>query len=338
MVKRVCKAFTIAFCMLLLIVDTKTAIHGASEGVDLCIRVLIPSLFPFFIISVLLTDSLAGATHKFMQPITKLLNIPRGSESLFLIGMLGGYPVGAQAVAQTYKRGFLDKDDAERMLSFCNNAGPSFLFGVVSTQFSTPAYTWLIWAVLLLSSIITGILMPSQRNSAVCSCDAKGLTLTQAMKKSIEALSCVCGWIVTFKVIIAFSDRWFLWLFPKPINITIQMLLELANGCVSLNMIENVALRFIICTTGLSLGGICVFFQTVSVTGPLKVSKYISGKFLQAGISLLLSIPIAYIINRNFSYIYVVVILLSVTITAILLSLYKKKQQIKYGILLSGGV
>ena len=85
--------------MLLLILDTKTAIQGAQEGIRLCIMTVIPSLFPFFVLSSLLTGALTGVRLRFLRPIGKLCRMPAGSESLLLIGMLGGYPTGAKSAA-----------------------------------------------------------------------------------------------------------------------------------------------------------------------------------------------------------------------------------------------
>ena len=38
-----------ALGMIVLILDAKTALSGAREGIDLCMRTVIPALFPFFI-------------------------------------------------------------------------------------------------------------------------------------------------------------------------------------------------------------------------------------------------------------------------------------------------
>ena len=46
--------------MLALILDSKTALLGAQSGLDLCVRTVIPSLFPFFVISILLTAPFGG--------------------------------------------------------------------------------------------------------------------------------------------------------------------------------------------------------------------------------------------------------------------------------------
>ena len=54
--------------ILLLILDGKTAISGASEGLQLCIRSVIPSLFPFFVLSNLLTGTLLGQDISVFRP------------------------------------------------------------------------------------------------------------------------------------------------------------------------------------------------------------------------------------------------------------------------------
>ena len=40
-----------AIVMLILILDGRCALYGAAEGLELCIRTVIPSLFPFFFFS-----------------------------------------------------------------------------------------------------------------------------------------------------------------------------------------------------------------------------------------------------------------------------------------------
>ena len=84
----------------LLILDSKTALAGAQSGVELCIRTVIPSLFPFFLFSILLTTSLMGRRIRILRPLCRLCRIPEGAESILIAGCLGGYPVGAQCVSQ----------------------------------------------------------------------------------------------------------------------------------------------------------------------------------------------------------------------------------------------
>ena len=337
MFKRIFKAMTIALCMLLLILDTKTAVNGASEAIELCIRVLVPSLFPFFLVSILLTDLLSGASPV-ARPIGTLLKIPQGSESLFLVGMLGGYPVGAQSIRQASENGSLSKQDATRMMAFCNNAGPAFLFGVISTQFPNNMYTWLIWVILIVSSVLTAFILPVTGSGNVTMHSAGRISLTQAMEKSIKSLSGVCAWVIIFRVILAFLERWFFWMLPTTCRVIVQILLELANGSIALNQIDNVGVRFLVATAALSLGGFCVLLQTMSVSGTLGIGKYIPGKLVQTGISIFLSIPMIFVLNYDISPLYMIAMLLSVIPIIVLLSNFRKKHQNKYSIPLPGSV
>ena len=86
--------------MLLLILDARTGFQGAAEGIRLCISSVIPSLFPFFVLSMVLTGAIAGSTWRGLRPLGRLCGLPKGAESLLVVGLMGGYPVGAQSIAQ----------------------------------------------------------------------------------------------------------------------------------------------------------------------------------------------------------------------------------------------
>lgn len=276
--------------MLLLILDGKTAIAGAQEGIELCLRTVIPSLFPFFMLSMLLTDSLSEASVSIFRPLGRLFRIPAGSESILLTGFLGGYPVGAQAAANACRGGRLTRQQAQRMLAFCSNAGPSFLFGMVAAQFPKLWYAWLLWGIQLVSALLVSVLTPEAENSAVSLEQAKRLSLSDHLQRALGVMAAVCGWVVLFRVVIAFADRWFLWLLPREVRVLVTGILELTNGCCALNEIENVGLRLIFCAGMLSFGGICVTMQTASVIQGLSLKPYLAGKGLQTLISITLAL------------------------------------------------
>lgn len=287
--KRVWTAAVCALGLLLLILDTKTAVAGAYDGLMLCIRSVIPSLFPFFVLSGMLTGALIGADLKVLAPVGRLCRMPKGSESILLTGLLGGYPVGAQAISQAYDRGQLTRKDAQRLLGFCSNAGPSFLFGMVACKFTSVKFTWALWAIHIVSAILTGILLPGKSSNSVSVAKKEMPDFSASMQSSLKAMATVCGWVILFRCIIAFLQRWFLWLLPTDAQISVIGILELANGCVSLDSITNERIRFIVCSGILALGGACVAMQTASVTGKLGMGYYLYGKLLQCIISLMLS-------------------------------------------------
>lgn len=292
--KRIIRGSIAALGILILILDSKTALAGAQDGIDLCIRSVVPSIFPFLVLSGILTSTLTGCDMKTFRPLARLIRIPTGSESLFLTGIVGGYPIGAQAVQQAWSNGQLNKKDARRMLAFCSNAGPSFLFGILGTQFSGIHYLWILWAIHILSAVAVGIILPNKNYSEPTLAKSSNCTFPESLKKSVHTMAIICGWVIFFRVILAFFDRWILWILPIPAQVSVHGFLELANGCCSLDLITSESLRFVIASGMLAFGGICVYLQTVSVTGSLGTGQYLLGKCLQTIISLLLSMLVQY--------------------------------------------
>lgn len=275
--------------MLLLILDTKTALSGAAEGITLCLQTAIPSLFPFFILSSMATVGLSGLRLRFLAPLGRLLRIPAGSEALWFVGLIGGYPVGAKSIADANCAKRLSDQNSWRMLAFCSNAGPAFLFGIGSRLFSDTLTCWLVWAIHIAASIIVAVLTPGGDNHSVCSGEKSALPVTDALHGAIKTMAMVCGWVVIFRVILAFCQRWFLWALPKWANILILGMLELTNGCCALYAIEEESLRFVFFAFFLGFGGVCVAMQTYSVCRGLDIGMYLPGKLTQSLISGLLA-------------------------------------------------
>lgn len=273
----------------LLILDSKTALVGAKEGVEMCIQTVIPSLFPFFLLSILLTTSLMGRQLKVLRPICRLCRIPEGGESILIAGFLGGYPVGAQCVSQAFEEGQLSSNDAKRLLGFCNNCGPAFLFGMASAVFGQWWIPWLLWLIQIVSAIAIGILIPGSPTPCTASM-LQSVSPVEALNRAVRIMAGVCGWVIMFRILISFSQRWFLWYLPTEYQVMFSGLLELSNGCIALYDIDNLSLRFILCSGFLAFGGLCVTMQTLSVTS-LRLDKglYFPGKVLQCCFSIALA-------------------------------------------------
>lgn len=274
--------------MLVLILDGKTALSGAREGIELCLMTLIPSLFPFFVVSILMTGALTGQRIPFLRPLGQLLHIPQGSEFLLAIGFLGGYPVGAQNISLACQRGQLSRADGKRMLGFCSNAGPAFLFGIMAPMFTQAHIPWLLWGIHILSALLVGMVLPGDTNSSQVNQNSRPVRFQEALEKSVRTMALVCGWVVIFRMILTFLQRWVLWALPTEVTVIISGILELSNGCVQLETIPSEGLRFLIAGALLSLGGVCVTMQTASVCDGLSLRSYFPGKLLQGCFSLLL--------------------------------------------------
>lgn len=314
-----------AFGMLVIILDSKTALWGAQDGIELCVSSVIPALFPFFFLSSLFNNVLTGISLPFLRPIGKLCGVPQGAESLLVLGLIGGYPVGAQAVADAYRSNKISHKVAERLLGFCSNAGPSFIFGILSGLFSSQITVWIMWLVHISSALLTGMILPNKQQT-VCYIDhAEKINLSQALERSIKVLSSVCGWVILFRVLIAFCQKWFLWLLPMTGQCIVIGLLELTNGCCNLSAITLESVRFVLCSCMLAMGSLCVLMQTVSVTRPLGLGMYIPGKILQTAISLFLASMIQQLLYPHETAVSFAVTIIAVIFIIASLLLQKKK-------------
>lgn len=275
--------------MLVLILDAQTAMAGAKAGIELCLGTVVPSLLPFFILSMMLTSALLGRSPRFLRPLGRFCGMPMGSESLLIVGLLGGYPVGAQNISYARSAGQLTDDDARHLLSFCSNAGPAFLFGMAAAQFSQRWMGWVLWGIHILSALLTARLFRRRAESEATLTPGTPLSLPMALERALRVMASVCGWVVLFRVVIAFLERWFLWLLPETGQVLVSGLLELSNGCLMLGNVENTGLRMVLCSVFLAFGGVCVTMQTVSVTAGMKRGSYFKGKLCQTVLTFLLA-------------------------------------------------
>ncbi len=284
-----------AIAILVIILDAKTAFDGAFAGITLCMQTVVPSLLPLFVLSSYLSGNLYGKTE-LLKPLGKFCRMPAGTEQILLIGLLGGYPVGAKCISEAYSAGYIQKTDARRMLGFCSNAGPAFIFGMAGFLFADVKICFLLWLIHIASVIITGCLLPGTPVRTGRMLPSKGMTLSKSLEKCIRSMALVCGWIVLFRVLISFLQRWIIWLFPTEIQVVIMGALELSNGVLQLDTITSTGLRFLLLAALLGFGGICVTMQTASVTGELGTGYYFPGKVIQCCISFLLASLIQFIL------------------------------------------
>lgn len=96
--KKLFQALALLAAFVLLIALPQTAADGVRSALTLCGRVILPSLFPFFVCSnlFLLLGYSARLSARFGGAAAKLLRLPPARQQL-LLGLLGGYPAGAQA-------------------------------------------------------------------------------------------------------------------------------------------------------------------------------------------------------------------------------------------------
>ena len=151
-----------------LLLHPEVASGAVVEGLRLCGGVILPSLFPFFVCAALMTElSLTHIPARLFAPVMRpLFHVGGAGSAALALGLLGGYPAGAQVTVQLYKSGCVTRQEAERLLCFCNNAGPAFILGVTGAGvYGSVGIGLLLWGVHVLCAFLTGVLLRGHKAS-----------------------------------------------------------------------------------------------------------------------------------------------------------------------------
>lgn len=278
-----------------LIAAPAEASDAARQGLALCLQTVLPSLFPFFVLSSLVVASGVGdGFGRALAPVMRpLFGVSGTGAAALALGLVGGYPVGARTAAELYRGGALSKAEAERLLAFCSNAGPGFILGVCGTAVLHSARAGLyLYLIHVAAAVLTGVML--RRLSPVENAPACPLRRTQgqslafpaAVRDSFAAAWSVCGFVVIFAVVL----RYVTLLLPgQPLLVGF---LELTNGVLSLRADRG---GFVLCAVFLGWGGLSVHAQTLSVLegSGLSPRLYFPGKAMQAA----LSAPLAWLVS-----------------------------------------
>ena len=126
--------FLAGLCLLLLLlINAEAATVGVRRGVSLCLETLLPSLFPFLVVSEWLVRSNVGEwLGRYPgRPLCRLLGLSERGAAALLLGLLCGFPVGTVAAVSYCKRGEMSEAELRRLVLFINNPGTGFLIGAV---------------------------------------------------------------------------------------------------------------------------------------------------------------------------------------------------------------
>ena len=284
---------------LLLLTCGDTAAQGVRDGISLCLASVIPALFPFFVAAQLLTSlGAAEALGRAAGPLfRRLFGIGGAGAAAFLLGLIGGYPVGAKATGSLVRQGLLSSEDGARLLTFCNNAGPAFILGIAGRGvFHSPrAGAWL-YLLHAASATAVGLLLcraGRTRPPAVpCTVPAVptkkppaslAAAFIEAVQSGVRAMAGVCGFVIFFLVLLRLAEGALASLPPAAAGF-----LELTNGILRLTPDRR---GFITAAGLLGWGGLSVHGQTAAVLGGSGISlrRYLPAKALQGALSAVLA-------------------------------------------------
>ena len=163
------KLILAAALLVLLIFSADKVKASCFDALIICGRLILPSLFPFFVLSAFITRlGLPGLIGRFISPFAcKAYGISPAGASALILGFVGGYPSGAAYIAAMENDRLIEPSEAERLIAFCNNSGPAFIVGVMGAGiFGSVKTGLLLYTVHIISALITGLFFRGKNSSS----------------------------------------------------------------------------------------------------------------------------------------------------------------------------
>lgn len=282
--------------MLLIISNPKKYTLGTIEGLKLFFYSVMPGLFPFMILTTIMTE--LGFIEDFFSRFNKLSYKLFGTSGIsfyvFFMSIISGYPIGAKIIAELYQKQIITETDAKKMSLFCTTSGPSFVIGSVGTvMFNSYKIGVLIYFSHIFSSFLLGILfnlfsknrshqrferkfIPQERQNNIVS---------YSISKTINSLFTVGAYITIFFLIGEIFDSLKLFnilkLIISPIFAFFKIdtkyvqgllygILEVTRGAKTLSAFSGIT-SVAIATGVLSFSGLSIIFQSMAFLKQAKI-------------------------------------------------------------------
>ena len=294
--------FTLITCTLVFILSlfaSDKIAHSVKSALSLCANVIIPSVFPFIVISDFLyaymyfspKDIIGGAFER-------LFKINRAGLYAFVLGILCGFPLGVKCTSELYKSGKISRDEAERLIGFCNNTGPAFLVSGIGLGLRKNSKDGLIlYFVMLLSAIITGIVF-SHGNKL-----QKGLSedfrhnsfsFTTSIKNAGVNTLHICSYLTFFACVVGMLRNT---IGENYVYLSIIPFLEVgsATSILSKTNLLSSHLSLALCSFAVGFSGLSVHLQALSFISDtdIRTGRYFIMKLFEGVLSFTLTLGIS---------------------------------------------
>ncbi len=286
--------FSLAF---MLLAYPKAASKGVTDGINICLETVIPSLFPFLLLSGIAYDcGIFDLITRRCEKITTLLfALPSVALPIIIMSFLGGFPVGALLTEKAYERGRLSRLQAERMMLFCVNPGPAFVVSTVGySMIGSEEAGLILYAGITAASLIIGVLsrfLAENDTAALYVGDQCKPTLKPDFILSETVSSCtknmlnICVWVIIFSCMEELTE---IIVTNKNALIFLKMIAEVTNGAIAAS--EHFSLPVIAAV--ISFAGLCVHLQIMPCLTKIKLryKYFLCVRILTASLSCVLTL------------------------------------------------
>ncbi len=205
--------------------------EGVKYGIDISFGNIIPTIFPFFILSDLWCSYIV---IKKESPLSKsfqrIFSIEPAVLSAYLSGLVCGFPIGIKTAVSLYNGGFLTKSGLERTIGAVNNPSFAFVvFGVGAGLYGNVKYGLLLYISVIISSILVFLIFKAKNAESTFSNEIirQSFSFVDSIKNAGFSSITVSSFIIFFSSLIFLLKT----IFPAPsFGIIVSSLLEVGNA------------------------------------------------------------------------------------------------------------
>jgi len=258
------------FTAALFIKNSELTARCVQSGLETCFLTVIPSLFPFMVISEVLCE--CGALD-FLGRLQRgraasMWGLSRKSFAAVFAGLLFGFPIGTRALASLYDKGEISEDELSRAVGFCGIPSFGFIVGVMGTGFfASKSFGVFMYAVAVGSALLSGMIFRKgntckyELTSSPSKSKSFSAILTGAISSSTGAIITLCAYIVFFSCVVGCVSASFdLGLTGKLAAVFFELTAGIKAGSSTGGAVAAALCGFCIGWSGLS-----VHFQTIAL-------------------------------------------------------------------------
>lgn len=276
--------------------------EGVRDGLSLAAGRALPALVPFFLASGLLVRTGFAETfgRLLARPLARLYRLPPAAASAVLLGLTGGYPVGAATAAALLEQGALRREEAARVNLFCNCTSPGFCIGLVGLGVFGSARTGaVLYGIHALSALLAGLLtarggspQPLLQTAAPpvrAPREGFAAAFCTAVQQAAATSLTVTAFLTVFSILLQLLAPV---LAPIPYGQALAGVIELTNGLDRLTALPLSRGGLVtLASFLLGFGGLAVHFQVRALAAPqdLPMAGFTAAKLLHGAIAALLT-------------------------------------------------
>ena len=247
-------------------------------GLYLWINTLIPSIFPFLLISKLLVKyNILNIINDFLGIyIEKIYKISRGSTFVVLFSIITGFPSGSIYIKELLQKGNIDLTEANKLITFTSFSNPLFVISVVG---ETLLNSKIIGIIIYISHLITGLLVGlffkrkiilNNKNSTSYNNRSFIKNLTDSINESFTVLFNMLGIILFFLIIVSMINTF---LPNNIISLLLKGIIEITTGVIYISKSQiNIVLKASLIGSIISFNGLSIHYQVKNIISDTKIS------------------------------------------------------------------